>query len=37
MDLVVEAELDCKTTGMPAAPIAARAVMRVTEAGRRAR
>ena len=37
MDLVVEAELDCKTTGLPAAPIAARAVMRVTEAARRAR
>ena len=37
MDLVSEAELDCKTTGLPAAPIAARAVMRVTEAARRAR
>jgi len=37
MDLINEAELDCKTTGLPAAPIAARAVMRVTEAARRAR
>ena len=37
MDLINDAELDCKTTGLPAAPIAARAVMRVTEAARRAR
>ncbi|MDP6350668.1 MAG: DNA polymerase III subunit delta [Alphaproteobacteria bacterium] len=37
MDLLVQAEIDCKTTGMPAALIASLAVMRITEAGRRQR
>lgn len=37
LDLLLEAELDCKTTGLPADAISARALMRVSQAARRAR
>lgn len=36
LDLLLEAELDCKTTGMPAGAICAQAVTRLTQAAARA-
>ena len=34
MDIVTEAEMDCKTTGMPAEAVCGRALMRVAQAAR---
>ena len=35
MELICEAELDCKTTGLPAEAICGRALMRISQAARR--
>jgi len=37
MTLVLDAERDCKTTGMPAEVVCSRALMRVAQAARSAR
>ncbi|MFP6745255.1 MAG: DNA polymerase III subunit delta, partial [Alphaproteobacteria bacterium] len=37
MSLVLDAERDCKTTGMPAEVVCSRALMRVAQAARSAR
>jgi DNA polymerase-3 subunit delta len=34
LDLVIAAELECKTTGLPAEAVAARALMRIAHAAR---
>ena len=35
LDVLLEAEIACKTTGSPAGPICARAALRLTQAARR--
>ncbi|MEE9251632.1 MAG: DNA polymerase III subunit delta, partial [Alphaproteobacteria bacterium] len=35
LELLMRAELECKTTGMPAAAICARALMRIAQSARR--
>jgi len=37
LDILLSAEADCKTTGLPAAPVAARAMLQIASAARRAR
>lgn len=37
IDLAIDAEIDCKTTGMPADAVTARAMMRIAQAARRGR
>ena len=36
IELVTEAELDCKTTGLPAEAICGRALLRIAQAARKA-
>ncbi len=36
LDMLTEAEMDCKTTGMPAVAVAGRTLMRIAQAARRA-
>ena len=37
LDLLLDAELDCKSTGMPDRTISGRVLLQITEAGRRSR
>jgi DNA polymerase-3 subunit delta len=37
LSILLEAELDCKTTGMPDVAVCARALLRIAQAGRAGR